>query len=695
MPSDEALKARIDELTRLINYHNHRYHVLDEPEISDAEFDRLFRELKELEEAHPELVLPDSPNRRVGAEPVTAFGQVKHPLPLLSLGNVFDDKELKAWHQRVSRLLEGGRFQMVCELKIDGLAVALTYEDGLLKTGATRGDGLVGEDVTSNIRTIKSVPLSVDLKKAPRRFEVRGEVYMSRAGFEKMNRQRGAEGLPLYANTRNAAAGSLRQLDPRITAQRPLDTFIYSLGWSENGMPDNHWETLKRLGELGFRINPANRFCESLEEVREYYQKWMEEREGLDYGLDGVVVKVNSFAQQQTLGIVGREPRWAVAYKFPATQAVTSLLEIGINVGRTGSLNPYAVLEPVLIAGATVKLATLHNEEDIRRKDLRIGDWVTVERAGEVIPQVVAPVVSRRTGEEREFQMPANCPVCGAAVVKDPDEAMHYCPNTSCPAQFFELLKHFANKGAMDIEGLGAAMADALIKAGYVKDVADLYGLSKEQFMALERMGEKSSENLVRGIAASKARPLDRLIFALGIRHVGSETARLLAAAFPNIDAMRRATVEEFSAIPHIGPRIAESLQAYFADEQNLKVLDKLKAARVDPQVVIKRVSGPQPFAGKTFVVTGTLSTMSRGQAEELIRSLGGTAGSSVSKKTSYLVVGMDAGTKLQKAEQLGVPTLTEEEFVALVRNPALSPPGEGNDSGRAPPSPPAGEAGK
>jgi len=669
MATDASAKQRIEELTKLLNYHNYRYHVLDDPEISDADYDRLFRELRDLEEAHPDLVLQDSPTKRVGSTPTEAFGQLRHPLPLLSLANVFDDAELQAWHQRVLRLLDGASVEFCCELKIDGLAVAITYETPHLKTAATRGDGVIGEDITPNIKTLKSVPLSIDPSKAPKRFEVRGEVYMRKSGFEKMNRERGEAGLPLYANTRNAAAGALRQLDPRITAQRPLDIFIYQLGWAEGGeMPATHWDTLQRLKELGFRLNPHNRFCPTLEEVRAYFREWTEKREALDYGLDGVVIKVNSLAQQRQLGIVGREPRWAVAYKFPSVQAVTRLLKIGVNVGRTGSLNPYAVLEPIVIGGATVKLATLHNEDDIRRKDLREGDWVTVERAGEVIPQVVAPVLSRRTGAEQPFSMPTDCPVCGSKVVRDPAEAMSYCPNTSCPAQFFELLKHFVSKGAMDIEGVGAALVDALIKAGYVKDVADMYSLTKEQLLELERMGEKSSDNIIRNIQASKSRPLDRLIFALGIKHAGSETARLLVTVFPNLDAMRKASVEEFSIIPHIGPRIAESLAAYFRDEQNGKVLDKLKAAGVDPQVEIKRITGPQPFAGKTFIVTGTLSTMSRAQAEDLIRSLGGTAGSSVSKKTAYVVVGMDAGTKLQKAIDLKVPQLTEDEFVALVK---------------------------
>ncbi|MSQ24762.1 MAG: NAD-dependent DNA ligase LigA [Dehalococcoidia bacterium] len=672
MPPKPSPAQRIADLRQRINYHNYRYYALDSPEISDAEYDRLLRQLQELEAAHPGLVRPDSPTQRVGTAPVAAFGEVEHPVPMLSLGNAFDFDELRAWRQRAVKLLGNDDFDMSCELKIDGLAVALQYEDSVLKTGATRGDGLRGENVTANIRTIKSVPLRVQGDAVPRRFEVRGEVYMSKAGFQRMNRERAAQGLSLFANTRNAAAGALRQLDPRITAQRPLDIFVYSLGWpldatreSDWGaMPEDHWEAMQRLKGLGFRLNPQNRRCRTIGDVEKFFRQWTEQRESLDYGVDGIVVKINDFALQRRLGDVGREPRWAVAYKFPATQAVTKLLRIEINVGRTGSLNPYAVLEPVDVGGVTVRQATLHNEEDIQRKDLRSGDWVTVERAGEVIPQVVAPVASRRTGKEKPFAMPLECPKCHTPVVKAEGEAMTYCPNASCPAQFYEQLKHFV--GVMDIEGIGEALAQSLIAAGLVKDAADLYDVKKEQLLELERMGEKSAENVLRAIALSKERPLEQVTFALGIRHVGGETARLLGRRFARMDALRQATEDELATIDGIGPTIAASVAAYFREPRNLAVLDKLKAAGVDPRRVVAEPSGPQAFAGMTIVVTGTLETISREQAEDLVRAGGGTAGSSVSKKTAYLVVGADAGSKLAKAQQLGVKQLTEREFLAL-----------------------------
>ncbi len=667
MPDKATAEARAAELREQLNHHSYRYYVLDDPQISDAEFDRLLRELQDIEAERPDLVTPDSPTQRVGAEPVSDFGTVTHPVPLLSLANVFDFDELRAWQARTARLLDGEPFDLVCELKIDGLAVALTYENGMLRTGATRGDGLTGEDVTQNIRTIKSIPLSVSGTGTPANFEVRGEVYLPRSGFERINRERAEAGQPLYANPRNTAAGSLRQLDPKVTASRPLDIFVYSLGWSSNGAPDNHWDTMQWLGSMGFKLNPNNRVCRTIEEVEDYFKEWTENREGLDYGIDGIVIKVNSFALQQRLGEVGRDPRWAVAYKFPAEQAITRLLDIRVNVGRTGTLNPYAVLEPVIVGGAQVKLATLHNEDDIRRKDLHVGDWVVVERAGDVIPRVVEPIKERRTGKERRYSMPKRCPICGSEVVRLEGEANHYCVNASCPALFGELLKHFVGRGTMDIDGMGESLAAALIDADLVKDVADLYALTKEQLMGLERMGEKSSENVVASIEASKGQSLERLLFALGIHHVGGETAKLLAEAFPNLGALAEASVEELIEIPSIGPKVAESIAAYFREERNLAVIAKLKHAGVDPQHEVTAPEGPQPLAGLTIVVTGKLDTVSREQAEGLVRLRGGKVGSSVSKNTAYVVVGADAGSKLRKAEQLDVARLTEQEFLELV----------------------------
>jgi len=674
----ERDKKRIEELREQINYHNYRYYVLDSPEISDAEYDELMAELKRLEAEHPSLITPESPTQRVGAAPVEAFGVVEHPVPLLSLANVFSHEELIAWHKRTSNLVPGRDMDFVCELKLDGIAVALTYTDGRLTTGATRGDGYRGEDITQNLRTIKSIPLVVP-RNAPNKFEVRGEVYLSKAGFEKLNRERAEEGQPLFANPRNAAAGSVRQLDPRVTAKRPLDICIYALGYAEEGeegmgverkMPSTHWETMEYLKALGFRVSPYNEYVPEIRGVEKYYQHWVNERESLEFEADGIVIKVNSFELQQQLGTVSHDPRWAVAYKFPAIQATTRLLDIGISVGRTGSLNPYAVLEPVSVGGVTIKRAALHNEEDIRRKDIRIADTVIVQRAGEVIPEVVAPVLSKRTGEERLFVMPSRCPVCGGDVVKPEGEVMTRCINASCPAQNYELLTHFVSRSGMDIEGIGEKLAIALLENGLVKDVADLYSLRKEELAVLERMGDKSAQNVLDAIEKSKKRPLSRLIFALGIRHVGAETAELLASHFSAIDRLAKASTEDFLEVPTIGPKIADSIHAYFKQEANLRVIDKLRQAGVRlEQAAVERKE--LPFSGQEFVLTGRLEAFSRSEAEARIRELGGSVVSSVTKKTTYLVTGAEPGSKLEKARSLGTKILTEEEFLRLLQEVA------------------------
>ncbi len=661
----EEVKKRIEELRELINYHNWRYYVLDSPEISDAEYDALMRELKELEEKYPQFITPESPTQRVGAPPVEEFGVVEHKVPMLSLGNAFNQDELKAWYDRIRRMLGTNEdLELSCELKIDGLAVALTYEDGKFVKGATRGDGYRGEDVTLNLKTIKSIPLVV--KNAPKKFEVRGEVFLSKEGFKKLNEERAKEGLPLFANPRNAAAGSVRQLDSRITAKRPLDIFIYALEPKtiEGGyVPKTHFEALTMAKEMGFKVNPHNKLCRGIKEVQEYYEKWLEEREHLPYEVDGIVVKVNSFELQERLGTVAREPRWAIAYKFPAVEATTRLLDIEVHVGRTGTLNPIAILEPVNVGGVVVKRAALHNEDYIKEKDLRIGDWVVVRRAGEVIPEVVKPIESRRTGEEREFRMPERCPVCGSKVIKPEGEAMHRCPNASCPAQFEELLKHFVSKGAMDIEGLGKSMCELLIKEKLVKDVADLYTLRREDLLRLEGVADKKADNIIRSIERSKERPLSRLIYALGIRHVGSETADLLAKYFKDIDRLARATKEELMTLPDIGPKVAESIYEYFREPKNLEVIEKLKKAGVRT----KEVERPKPLKGLQFVITGKLSSFTRTEAEAKIRELGGEVGSTVSRRTNYLVVGEDPGSKLDKAKALGTKLLTEEEFLKIL----------------------------
>jgi len=664
-------KQRIEELREIINHHNYRYYVLDSPEISDAEYDELMKELRQLEVEHPELVTPDSPTQRIGAPPVEAFGVVEHPQPLLSLSNAFSYEELAAWHKRVSKLLGGRQFDLVCEPKIDGLAVALTYVDGLLVTGATRGDGYRGEDITQNLKTIRSIPLSVP-REAPPRFEVRGEVYLPKAGFKKLNEERAKEGLPLFANPRNAAAGSVRQLDSSITARRPLDIFIYGLGWAEGkAVPDTHWEIMQYLKSLGFKINPNIDLRHSLDEVEKYHQSWVESREKFPYEADGIVAKVNSIALQQELGTVAHEPRWATAYKFPAIQGTTQLIDIGINVGRTGSLNPYAILEPVRVGGVVISSAALHNEEDIRRKDIRIGDWVVVQRAGEVIPEIVEPIVSRRTGKEKIFSMPGRCPVCGSEVIKPEGEAMHRCTNAACSSQALERIKHFVSRGAMDIDGVGEKLCQALFEAGLKKklkfeDAGDLYSLTKEQLMKLERMADKSASNVLNSIEESKDRSLARVIFALGITHVGEQYAELLAEQFHGIDQLAEVSQEELSGLPSIGPKIAESVVAFFRQEGNKQIIKKLRKAgvRLEREKVKEAKPEELPLAGLEFVFTGKLESLSRSEAEAKIKALGGKAGSDVTRKTSYVVVGADPGSKLAKAEKLGVKTLSEAEFL-------------------------------
>ena len=671
------VKQRIEKLRSLINYHNHRYYVLDSPEISDEEYDELMQELRKLEAEHPELITPDSPTQRIGAPPVEEFGVVEHPEPLLSLANSFSYEDLAAWHRRASNILGGSDFDLVCEPKIDGLAVALTYVDGLLVTGATRGDGYRGENITQNLRTIRSIPLSVPGKKAPPKFEVRGEVYIPKKGFKKLNEERAREGLPLFANPRNAAAGSVRQLDSSITAKRPLDIFVYGLGPAEGkAVPDTHWVIMQWLKSLGFKVNPEIALCCTIDEAEEYHQKWAEGRESWPYEADGMVVKVNAIAFQRELGAVAHEPRWAIAYKFPAIQGTTRLIGIGINVGRTGSLNPYAILEPVHIGGVVISSAALHNEEDIHRKDIRIGDTVIVQRAGEVIPEIVGPVVSKRTGKEKKFHMPSHCPVCGAEVIKPEGEAMHRCTNSACPAQALEKIKHFVSRGAMDIDGVGEKLCQALFEKGLVKDVADLYYLTPEQLLGLEKMADKSVSNVLNSIQASKDRPLARVIFALGILHVGEEYAELLAKEFPSIDALAGADEEKLRDIPSIGPKIADSIVAFFRQEGNKNIIEKLRKAgvRLKREKVAEVKPGELPLAGLEFVITGKLESSARSEAEAKIEALGGKASSDVTKKTSYVVVGTGPGSKLDKAQKLGIKTLSEAEFSELLNQNISSP---------------------
>ncbi len=672
------IKQRIEKLRDELNHHSHLYYVMDSPEISDDEYDRLMRELKQLEEQYPQFMTPDSPTQRVGAAPLEAFGIVEHPLPLLSLSNVFSDDELLAWYKRTAKLADEAKFNFVCEHKIDGLAVALTYVDGRFVTGATRGDGFHGENITQNLKTIRSIPLSVP-KDAPPRFEVRGEVFLPKGGFHRLNKERAAEGLPLFANPRNAAAGSVRQLDPRISARRPLDIYIYMLGYAEGkATPPTHWETMAYLKSLGFKTNPHNQLLDDIKQVGNYYQTWAEKLESLPYEADGVVVKINQLELHERLGNVAHEPRWATAYKFPAVQGTTRLVNIGISIGRTGTLNPYAILEPLSVGGVTIKQAALHNEDDIRRKDIRIGDAVIVQRAGEVIPEVVSPIKSKRTGMEKEFslleKLPKNekgkpsCPKCGAEVIKPEGEVMYYCPNAACPAQVQQRLEHFVSRGAMDIRGIGESQSAMLLREGLVKDAADIYYLKdrKEKLLSLERMAEKSVSNILNAIEKSKDTPLARVIFALGIRHIGEETAEILAGEFHSIDKLASASREELMAANTIGPKIADSVLAFFRQEENRSIIRKLKEAGVR---LTEEAAGPAelPLSGMEFVITGKLESFSRQEAEEKIKALGGLVGSSVSKKTTYLVVGADPGSKLSKAQELGTKQLSEKEFLKLL----------------------------
>jgi DNA ligase (NAD+) len=676
LAGQDEIKVKIEKLRTELNRHNYLYYVQDNPEISDSEYDRLMQELKGLEETYPQFLTPDSPTQRVGAAPLEAFGVVDHPYPLLSLANAFSDDDLMAWHNRTLKLVGNRPFDFVCEHKIDGLAVALTYVNGQFITGATRGDGFRGENITQNLRTVRSIPLSVS-KDAPPRFEVRGEVYLPKTGFHKLNKEREVEGLPLFANPRNAAAGSVRQLDSHITAKRPLDIFIYMLGYAEGkATPATHWETMEWLKSLGFKINPNNQHLKTIEEAKNYYHNWEKQREGLSYEADGVVIKLNQLNLHEELGDIGREPRWAIAYKFPATQATTKLIDIGISVGRTGTLNPYAILEPVGVGGVTIKNAALHNEDDIRRKDIRIGDTVLIQRAGEVIPEVIGPVLSKRTGKEKEFDLlkkifskekgrPA-CPECGGEVIKPEGEVMYYCSNAACPAQAQLRIEHFASKGAMDIRGVGENISATLYNQGLAKNAADLYYLKKEQLEQLEKMGEKSAANIINSIESSKNRPLARLIFALGIKHIGEEMAETFANEFRSIDTLASASRERLMSISAVGPKIADSIIAFFREEDNRNIIRRLKDAGVKMEETTTKQQN-LPFSGKEFVVTGRLDSFTRQEAEAKIKELGGSAKDNVNRKTDYVVYGADPGSKLTRANELGIKTLNEKEFLETI----------------------------
>jgi DNA ligase (NAD+) len=680
------VERRLAELRGLIRHHEYRYYVLDSPEISDADYDALYRELHQLEAASPEFVTPDSPTQRVGGEPLAGFVQVRHGEPMLSLANAKNEDELRAWHTRVVKLAtEAGtpedELRFVLEPKIDGLAISVRYEDGRLAVGATRGNGEIGEDVTANLRTIRTVPLAMspDAAPFPAVMEVRGETYLPLQAFAQLNEQRVAADESTFANPRNAAAGSLRQLDPRITASRPLAAWFYGVGYLEGTEFSTHHETLDWLKKAGFRVNPDTRRAETLEEIVEGCRSWQERREALDYDIDGVVIKLDDRRLQAALGSVGRDPRWAVAYKFAPTTAQTRLRKIHINVGRTGVLNPWAELDPVEVGGVTVEKATLHNEDDIQRKDLREGDVVIIQRAGDVIPQVVAPLTDLRTGDEQPFHMPENCPSCGTPVVRTPGEVAVRCPNPDCPAKRAEAIKHFVSKGAMDIDGVGDKLVERLLELGMIRDAADLYKLKTHDLERLlktpmkPRKDEpKSPGNIVSAIEASKTRSLARVLWALGIPHVGGENAELLVRRFGSMAALREAATEAISETPGIGPVIAESVCTFFRDPRNTGLVDRLAAAGVTmelPEAAAAEGAGRAagPLAGKTLVLTGTLPTLSRQQATDLIVAAGGKVAGSVSAKTDYVVVGEEAGSKLVKARELGVGLLDEAGLLALV----------------------------
>lgn len=669
MKKTEAEK-KIKKLRKQIDYHNYKYYVETAPEISDREYDRLYHELVEMEKRFPGSATADSPTRRVGGEPLKEFESYRHEILMLSMDNTYSEEDLREFEKRNQRLLPEARFTYTVELKIDGVSVALIYEKGLLSVGATRGDGVTGDDVTSNIKTVHSVPLRLKGREKPPKFEVRGEVYIDKKRFARINAGREERGAAVYANPRNLAAGSLKQLDSRVTASRHLNSWIYYTPHPEVLGCRSHFKLLKKLPRLGFRVNPHYKKCGGIDEVIEYCRRWQEKKQELDYVVDGMVVKVDSYELQKKLGATSRAPRWQIAYKFPAEQKPTKLKEIRVQVGRLGRLTPVAILEPVPLSGTIVRRASLHNQDEIDRKDIRVGDTVLVEKSGEIIPQVVKVIREERTRGTRKFKMPVKCPACGGPVVRSPDEVAWRCENISCPAQVKERLRHFASRRAMDIEGLGPSLIEQLVERGLVKNIAGLYRLKREKLMNLERMAAKSADNLINAIDKSKSRSLDRLLFALGIRHVGITAARTLARRYPDLTELGKATAGQLEQIPEIGPVMASSIEQFFRDERNRAVIGELQAAGVKTKAE-KPPAGREsaPLAGKSFVFTGALENFTRDEAAGEVYRRGGNPSSSVSKSTDFVVAGKNPGSKYEKAGKLGVNIITEAEFQKLLKD--------------------------
>jgi DNA ligase (NAD+) len=670
----EDIAKKIEKLRNEIRRHDYLYYVLNAPEISDREYDKLFAQLKELEQKRHDLITPDSPTQRVSGEPLTAFKSVRHAIPMLSIDNTYSAEELRAFDGRVRKILESSDYDYVVELKIDGLAISLRYEKGRLAVAATRGDGVMGDDVTANVRTIKAVPLSlIDGRSVPEVLEVRGEVYMPTASFNELNRAKAKAGEPLFANPRNAAAGSLKLLDASITATRKLSFFAYATGEIGRGgsrtalFADTHWETLQKFKSLGLPVNPNAKRAKNIDEVLKICDQWDKKRASLDYQIDGLVIKINRLDQHDILGYTGRAPRWCISYKFAAEQAETIVESIALQVGKTGIVTPVANLKPVLLAGTTVKRATLHNFEDMARKDVRPGDTVIIEKAGEIIPEVVEVKKELRPTHPEPYKPPTHCPVCNSKLVKDPDGVYIRCVNPECVGTILERLIYFVGRDQMDIESLGPALIENLVSAGLVKSFADFYKLKKPELLGLERMGEKSASKIIAGIEKSKSQPLSRFITALGIRNIGAQTAEILAEEFGSLEALMNADMERLQQIEQIGPTVAKSIYEYFHNKDNLKVIKELLALGV--QVKAEHKKRGTALAGKTIVVTGTLEHFTRQQIEQAIKDNGGKVSSSVSKKTDFVLAGSDPGSKLDKARELGVKVLTENEFLTLIRH--------------------------